>query len=144
MIGKIIDKYSSFNVLDKVKLFKIVLFSYVTLNSDMHLKNFSLFEQENNRLTPCYDLLPAKLFVDDKDELALTINGKNRNLTRNDFLKFGYNLGIDKKVLEKCISELFDKKSLFLNIIEQSDLSSEFKDNYKSGLILNIEKLNAK
>ena len=28
MIGKIIDKYSSFNVLDKIKLFKIVLFSF--------------------------------------------------------------------------------------------------------------------
>ena len=42
---KVILKYSDLPRLDLSDLFLIIIFSYVTLNSDMHLKNFSLIEE---------------------------------------------------------------------------------------------------
>lgn len=62
-----------------------IIFSYLTLNSDMHLKNFSLIEQDEIKLSPQYDLLPVQLFVDDNEDLALTLNDKKKNLERRDY-----------------------------------------------------------
>lgn len=58
---------------------EVVIFSWITGNADMHLKNFSLY---NNRqlgygLTPAYDLLCTKIVMpEDTEELALTLNGR--------------------------------------------------------------------
>jgi serine/threonine-protein kinase HipA len=41
-IAKAIQKYSGTSGLDVVNLFEVVLFSFLTGNADMHLKNFSL------------------------------------------------------------------------------------------------------
>ncbi len=41
-IAKTILKYSEYPVLDVVNFFEQVLFSFLTGNADMHLKNFSL------------------------------------------------------------------------------------------------------
>ena len=49
-IGKMIDRFSDIPQFDKNKLFRIVLFSYISLNSDMHLKNFSLIEDKKIEL----------------------------------------------------------------------------------------------
>ena len=59
--------------------------------ADMHLKNFSLITDdiENIHLSPCYDLLSTRLLIaekDDPEELALTLNGKKKNI----FKKTGY------------------------------------------------------
>lgn len=129
-IGKLIDKYSSYKQFDKIEFFRIVLFSYITLNNDMHLKNFSLVEEEYNRLSLAYDLLPCKMFVDDGSDLALTLNGKDRNINKNDFLTFGMNLGINNKAVNKILNELNDTKEEFKSIINNSLLSENFKNEY--------------
>ena len=56
----------------------------------MHLKNFSLIREHDGEwyLSKAYDLVPVKTMMpNDQDDLALTINGKNRNLTASDFAK---------------------------------------------------------
>ena len=76
-IARLIKKYSSFSQLDLVNYWEVVIFSWITGNADMHLKNFSLY---NNRklgygLTPAYDLLCTKIVMpEDTEELALTLN----------------------------------------------------------------------
>lgn len=125
---KVILKYSDLPKLDLSDFFLRILFSYVTLNSDMHLKNFSLIEDEEIRLSPQYDLLPVKLFSNDSEDLALTLNGKKKKLNRNDFIKFGYNIGILKP--EKLIDYLINYQDKFNKIIEESILSEEFKKKY--------------
>lgn len=59
-------------------------------NSDMHLKNFSLKETEpgsrNFQLSKAYDMLPVNVIMpEDKEQLALTINGKNVIFIRKNF-----------------------------------------------------------
>ena len=46
-IGKALREYSSVPGLDVIRYFELVLFCFLTGNSDMHLKNFSLLQQKN-------------------------------------------------------------------------------------------------
>ena len=83
--GRIIKKYSATPGLDLSELFLRVVGSFVMGNSDMHLKNFSLKETEpgsrNFQLSKAYDMLPVNVIMpEDKEQLALTINGKKRNI----------------------------------------------------------------
>ncbi len=57
-VGKHIGKYSSRPGLDAITFFETVLFSFITGNADMHLKNFALLTTEKNEtiLSPAYDL----------------------------------------------------------------------------------------
>ena len=73
------------------ELYLRIVFSYVVGNSDMHLKNFSLIETEEGSgeyiLSPAYDLLSVNLIMpEDKEQFALTMNGKKQNIRRKDFL----------------------------------------------------------
>jgi serine/threonine-protein kinase HipA len=87
-IGKTILKYSTNPGLDLVNFCEIVLFSFLTGNADMHLKNFSLIYDSVNGpiLAPAYDMLSTALVnpADDED-LALTLNGKKKRIKRKDF-----------------------------------------------------------
>ena len=81
-IGKTIAAYSSTPKLDLINFMQILLFSFVTGNNDMHLKNFSLYRPKKAyQLTPAYDLLNVAIAnPKDKEEMALSINGKKSRL----------------------------------------------------------------
>jgi serine/threonine-protein kinase HipA len=76
-IGKAIMKYSSNSGLDVVNFCELVLFSFLTGNADMHLKNFSLIHQTGagTVLAPAYDLLTTALVnpADDEDLVAISV-----------------------------------------------------------------------
>ncbi len=78
--GKLISTYCMNTGLDTTNYFEVVLFSYLSGNNDMHLKNFSLIHEENGVvLSPAYDLLNVNLVnPTDDEELALTLNGKRK------------------------------------------------------------------
>ena len=87
-IAKYIGKYSSVPGRDIAVYFDELLFCYLIGNSDMHLKNFSLIREHDGEwhLSKAYDLVPVKTVMPaDEDDLALTINGKNRKLRLSDF-----------------------------------------------------------
>ena len=79
-VGKIIKQYATNSGLDSIKYFRLVLFSFLTGNNDMHLKNFSLMHTDRGiLLSPAYDLLNVNLiYPKDKDDLALTLGGRKR------------------------------------------------------------------
>lgn len=132
-IGKAIDKYSAQPNLDKVNFFEIVLFSFITGNNDMHLKNFSLYStnEKDFMLAPAYDLLNAAIVNPaDKDEMALTVNGKKSRLKRQDFIAFAANLGISNKIAENLMNKMLKVLPKWKTIIEDSFLSEELKLAY--------------
>ena len=104
-IAKLIRRYSSAPLLDIVNFWEVVLFSWLTGNADMHLKNFSLFRPAfYYMLTPAYDLLSTALAMpEDDEELALTLNGKKKRIKREDFEIAMRDSGLE----EKAISNLF-------------------------------------
>ncbi|MBX2974608.1 MAG: HipA domain-containing protein [Ignavibacteriaceae bacterium] len=145
-VAKIIDKYSSNPGLDKLTLFEITLFSFLTGNADMHLKNFSVIYKNNMiYLSPAYDLLSTRLVIsekDDPDESALTINGKKRNFKLNDFLSFAKSSGLDDKQIENTF-RLFGKNFGAANkLINQSFLKEALKKLYRNLLNERAEILN--
>ena len=132
--AKIIRNYSSRAGLDITELFIRVVFSFIVGNSDMHLKNFSLIETDENSgnyiLSDAYDMLPVNIVNPaDTEQTALTLNGKKRNLHRNDFLKFADACQIDKAVAGKIIDRLKGYESEFIRETEQSYLNDELKES---------------
>lgn len=81
-IGKALDEFSDNTLLDKVYFLELAIFSFLTGNNDMHLKNFSMIHSgETLTLALAYDLLNvAMVNPDDTEELALTLEGKKKRL----------------------------------------------------------------
>ena len=132
-IGKVILSHSNFPGNDAVRLFELTLFSYITGNSDMHLKNFSLLRDEDDEiiLSPAYDLLSTKLLIPaDKEELALSLNGKKNNLKKKDFDYFAGKLLISKKALSEIYSHYQNSIPLVNEFIPKSFLSNDMKEKY--------------
>ena len=106
-MAKLITKYSSVPKLDLVKYWEQVLFSWLIGNADMHLKNYSLYAPIGNeyQLTPAYDLLSTAFAIpEDTEELALTLCGKKRKLTRQHFLEAMIVSGLDEKVCDNIFA----------------------------------------
>lgn len=136
LLGKVINQYSSSPGDDKVTLFQVLLFSYWIGNSDMHLKNFSLWREPSSgliRMSPGYDYLSTRLLIpesEDKDELALTLNGKKNKLKWTDFLALGAHLKIPVKVLETLREKMLDTFPETESLIYQSFLSDQKKEAF--------------
>ena len=133
--GNIIKKYSSRSGLDMTELFYRLVFSFIVGNSDMHLKNFSLIESESGsgeyHLSPAYDLLPVNVIMpEDKEEFALPINGKKRNIHRTDFLIFAAGCGIVKLAAEKMIEQLISMVPIFIEMCCNSLMPQDMKEAF--------------
>lgn len=132
-IGKIILKYSSYPGIDAIRFFELTLFSFITGNSDMHLKNFSLIRNEEDEimLTPAYDLLSTKLLIPkDKEDLALPVNGKKSNFRKKDFDLFAAQLGINEAAPLKIYKKFGEAFPDLNKLINKSFLSKEMKEKY--------------
>ncbi len=132
-IGKAILKYSTNPGLDIVNFCEIVLFSFLTGNADMHLKNFSLIYDSSNMpvLAPAYDMLSTALVnpADDEDT-ALTLNGKKKKIKRTDFEHAFTTLKLDAKQQANIFSKMEKVKEKWLAFIQTSFLSKDFKRQY--------------
>lgn len=142
--GRLIKKYSTTPGLDMSELFLRVAGSFVMGNSDMHLKNFSLKETEpGNRkfqLSKAYDMLPVNIIMpEDKEQLALTINGKKRNIHKKEFRLLAEACGIPSNAAEHMLKKICSKKDKFLKQIEEAYLSEEQKENVKELISERIE-----
>lgn len=131
--GKIILKYATNLGLDVVSFYDLILFCYLTGNSNMHLKNFSLMRNDSNEivLAPFYDLLATKLLLpEDKEEMALTINGKKNKLKKDDFITLGKSLKIGDKVIIKSFERILKNVPKMKELIKKSFISKEFQEEY--------------
>ena len=136
-IGKAIVKYSANPGLDLINFFEQVIFSFLTGNADMHLKNFSLIQRSaasDYVLAPAYDMVASALVVKgDDEELALNLNGKKRKIQRKDF---DLALSGFKMLEEKAIVNMFSKFEQvigkWVDFIPQSFIPEEMKEPYKT------------
>lgn len=133
--AKIIRKYSSNAGFDILRFFELSVFSFITGNADMHLKNFSLIHNENAFISfsPAYDLLCTRLFIsekEDSEEMALSLNGKKRKLTINDFLLFAKNIGLSEKQVDSVFARfqasIPEAKKIIQNSFMPENLQEEF------------------
>ncbi len=134
-VAKLIDEYCTFPAIEKVKLFRRTLLSFLIGNEDMHLKNFSIIH-ENGRisLSPAYDILNTWIVLSAaREELALTLKGKKSNFTRKQLINYygKERLKLSDKIIDKLLLQ-FEHSSINIwpNLIQNSFLSSEMKEKY--------------
>ena len=132
-VGKALHNYSNNTVLDKVFYLELSVFSFLTGNSDMHLKNFSMIESRSGWiLAPAYDLLNvAIVYPDDTEELALTLEGKKKKLKREHFERLGIGLGLTDKQVQGVFKRMIKHKPIANLWIDKSFLSPDMKRAYK-------------
>ena len=144
-IGKTIQKYSATPGLDVVNLFELVLFSFLTGNADMHLKNFSLIEQPGLGmvLSPAYDLVNTELVNPaDDEEMALTLNGKKKKIKKEDFVTAMAALKVEEKQQMNIFKKMEKARSKWTEQIDKSFLTDEFKLKYKKIVTERFERIN--
>ncbi|MBP3472877.1 MAG: HipA domain-containing protein [Paraprevotella sp.] len=131
-IAKLIRQYSSAPLLDVVNFWEVVLFSWLTGNADMHLKNFSLFRPADNyMLTPAYDLLSTALAMpEDDEELALPLNGKKKRIKREDFETAMRNSGMDEKAITNLFARFSKAIPQWHEWIKESFLPTDLQEDY--------------
>jgi serine/threonine-protein kinase HipA len=137
-IGKQIMRFSSRPGLDLLSFFEMTLFSYLTGNADMHLKNFALLttQERETILAPAYDMLSTKIAMpEDKDEAALTINGRKRRIKRSDFDALAKSLQLPEKSIQNVYVRASNNSKSFNDWIEISFLPVKLKAEYKKVIV---------
>jgi len=143
-VGKHIAKFSTRPGLDNVNFFETALFSFLTGNADMHLKNFSLLTTAENDiiLSPAYDLVCTKIAMpEDKDEMGLTINGRKRRLKKGDFDTLANNLKIPEKTMQNSYDRFAKNLPATFDLINICFLPEASKAAYKAIIAENADKL---
>ncbi|WP_449566797.1 HipA domain-containing protein [Mariniflexile gromovii] len=133
-IGKALNEYSDNTLLDKLYFLELAIFSFLTGNNDMHLKNFSMLNTgELWVLSPAYDLLNVAIVnPDDTEELALTLEGKKKKLKWEHFERLGKMLDLNEKQITSIAKRFKKNKPIAIQWINNSFLSEEYKEKYKA------------
>ena len=132
-IGKALNMYSANPLLDKLFYFELALFSFITGNNDMHLKNFSMIESKLGwELSPAYDLLNVSIAnPNDKEEMALSLDGKKNRIKKQNFENFGNTIGLNTKQIKRTFTRIINYQDKANSWIDNSFLSDNVKDMYK-------------
>ena len=136
-LAQTIGKYSSVPGIDVQRYWEIVLFSWITGNSDMHCKNFSLLSTNGHeyRLAPAYDLISVKLtFPLDTEEMAMAfeVGAVKTGFDRDTFIKAFTESGMNAKASERLISRICGCETAWRNLISESFLPEELKSEYNA------------
>ena len=125
---------------DLLRLFRVIVFNYLTLNDDAHLKNFSLINRGDGeyRLAPAYDLINTSLHLYQPRIFALDKGlfkegmqlSDTRTIGRDDFEEFGRKIGLPKRVVTRELNRFVSEQPLAQELINRSFLSEELKKNY--------------
>ena len=139
-IGKLVRQFTTNKGYEQQRLFELILFCYLTGNTDMHLKNYALIENALGQyeLSPAYDLLSTLLVLSDEEESALTINGKKNRLKRTDFDSVAKTLQINEKTVAAIYQRFTKILPIWQQWIERSFLSAEMKKQYSDLIIAKL------
>ena len=134
-VAKLIENFSLAPKVDLTKFYRRIIFCYFIGNGDMHLKNWALFESSKLEgrlmLSPCYDLLNTRLPIPgEKEDIGLSLNGKERNFQRSYFQMFGEKLGLTKRAIEISFSDLSHWWTITEELVTHCLLSKKSKEKY--------------
>ncbi|MCD8287804.1 MAG: HipA domain-containing protein [Porphyromonadaceae bacterium] len=133
-IAKTVMKYAASPLISVETFWEMVIFSWLTGNSDMHLKNFSLWDpffSGDYMMAPAYDLLSTWMVMEDKEELALTLNAKKRKLGRQDFTVAMRRSGLNDKVMDKLFILFLAVGRRWMDFIDKAFIPDSMKADYK-------------
>ena len=133
-VGKAIIRHCDNSLFDALRFFELTLYCFLTGNSDMHLKNFSLLHLQDDSisLSPAYDLLPTQLLLsEDTEDTALTLNGRKRRLGRNDFLRFAESLQLTDRQTMNAFSRFSSNLEAAGELLGKGLCTNGMKERFK-------------
>lgn len=137
--AEVIHRYVKATLIDIRRFFRIILFNFVTLNDDAHLKNFSLIERNGEyRLSPAYDLINTSLQLMNPHIFALDkglfkegmVFSDTHTISRSDFEEFGKRIGLPIKVIKQEIDMFAEEQPLVKELLGRSFLSPSLQKQY--------------
>ena len=137
--AEVIHRYVKATLIDIRRFFRIILFNFVTLNDDAHLKNFSLIERNGEyRLSPAYDLINTSLQLMNPHIFALDkglfkegmVFSDTHTISRSDFEEFGKRIGLPVKVIKQEIDMFATEQPLVKELLGRSFLSPSLQKQY--------------
>ena len=137
--AEVIHRYVKATLIDIRRFFRIILFNFVTLNDDAHLKNFSLIERNGEyRLSPAYDLINTSLQLMNPHIFALDKGlfkegmafSDTHTISRSDFEEFGKRIGLPIKVIKQEIDMFATEQPLGKELLGRSFLSPSLQKQY--------------
>lgn len=138
--GDIIRRYVRAAQIDLLRFYRILLFNYLTLNDDAHLKNFSLINRGDGeyRLAPAYDLINTSLHLYQPRIFALDkglfkegmCQTDTQTVGREDFVEFGHRIGLTERVVVRELNRFAAEQPLAHVLISRSFLSEKLKNDY--------------
>lgn len=143
-VGRAVLRYCDNSLFDAQRFFEVALFCFLTGNSDMHLKNFSLLYQPGGSvgLSPAYDLLPTQLLLPgDEEESALTINGRKKRLRLEDFRGLAESLRLTEKQTSNIFVRFSEQLDAALLTLDKGFCSPGMKERYKALLRIRAGRL---
>ena len=138
--GDLIRRYVKAAPVELLKFFRLVVFNYLVLNDDAHLKNFSLLERRpgDYLLSPAYDLMNTTLHLSTTGIFALqkglfregTPIDDTHSIGWDSFVEFGRRLGLSERIVDKEMARFAADNPLAATLIEESSLSESLKRHY--------------
>ncbi len=140
--AEIIGKYTTAPSVEILKFFRIVVFNYLILNDDAHLKNFSLINRGDGEyhLSPAYDLINTSLHLYEPRIFALDkglfregmhlTDTRTVTVTRVDFEEFGRRIGLATRLVKRELDNFATEQPLAKELINRSFLSDKLKKYY--------------
>lgn len=138
--AEIIRRYTKAAAIEVLKFFRIVVFNYLILNDDAHLKNFSLINRGDGEyhLTPAYDLINTSLHLYEPRIFALDKGlfregmqfSDVKTVGRKDFEEFGRRIGLSARLVKRELDFFATEYPLAQELINRSFLSEPLKRSY--------------
>ena len=136
----IIRKYTKAAPVEVLKFFRIVVFNYLILNDDAHLKNFSLINRGDGEyhLAPAYDLINTSLHLYEPRIFALDKGlfregmqfSDTHTVSRRDFEEFGRRIGLSTRIVKRELDFFSAEQPLAQELIYRSFLSEKLQRYY--------------
>lgn len=132
-IAKAIMRFTRNMQFDLTFFYEQVLFSFLTGNADMHLKNFSLLKDAEGHynMSPAYDMVPSTLLINETEELALTLNGRKSKLTRADFETAMRAAGLNDRAILNLFNRFAKALPKWNAFIALGFVPEEMKERYR-------------
>lgn len=131
LCARIVEDHSAEPGIDRLRLFRQVLFSWWIGNGDLHLKNLALITQEKAvpRLSPAFDLLSTAVVIPN-DTLALPVLGKRDKIGRADWVAFAEYCELPMKLAERELTKMAEVLTDALALLDHSFLRPDLRDAF--------------
>lgn len=117
------------------KLFKMLVFNYLFSNGDAHLKNFAILETPmgDHRLSPAYDLLNTRIYVDDSDfalEEGLLPKKMAQTTIAGQFKILAEQVELKPKQFDQIMTSMMEHSEEVIKLTQASFLEEVTQRNY--------------